>query len=71
MAKMKNEDFIRDAKVLISKLDEIENLNVASKTLLNQAKVFVDDGDGRYAFHIARSAEVMHDYNLMARKWYV
>ena len=57
---MKNDDFLRDAKVIIDKLSVIEGLNKSSQAILNVAAAFYEDNEGRFSFHKAQIADFMH-----------
>jgi hypothetical protein len=60
MAKMKNEDFLRDARVIVDRLDRVGNLNKSSLAILRAAKAFIEFNDGRYPFELAKRADFMH-----------
>lgn len=61
MAKIKNEDYLRDAKAIIDRLSALPDLNRSSTAILGVARSFYDEGDGRFAFNLARRADCM-DY---------
>lgn len=68
MAKIKNEDYIRDAKIILDDIDTIDNLNRSSSAISRQARVFLEKNDGRYAFDWACRAKYMHDFLLTQSK---
>ena len=58
MAKMKNDDFMRDARAI---LDRLVLDTKAPKALANQAERFYAMNDGRYAFRYAHLADFMEN----------
>jgi len=62
MAKIKNEDFPRDAQAIVDRLSKVEDLNKSSAAYLKIIPTFIEDGDGRFAFTLASRAAFMHEY---------
>ena len=70
MAKIKNEDYLRDATAICDRLMLVADLNKCSVSLIKIARSVIDQGDGRYAFDKASLADYMHDYCLMQMRLY-
>lgn len=61
----KNDNYIRDAKIIVENLDNVCDLNVSSFANLGQAKSMIEQNEGRMAFTFAKRADVMYDYQTM------
>ena len=64
MAKMKNEDFLREAKLILDFLSVARFENTSTPALMEVAKAAMESGDGRFAFEKATSAKAMFDFEM-------
>ena len=63
MAKVSNDDNLRDAAAICDRLDAVEDLNKSSRALVTLCRTAgIAFNDGRWAFEKARLADVMHDW---------
>lgn len=67
MAKIRNEDYIRDARNLAESMRLNPNLNCSSQANLKVCDLFLEKNDGQYAFIFASRANAMHQYDLNNR----
>lgn len=67
MAKIKNEDYLKDAKSLAEIMRFDPKLNCSSVANLKVYDFFAEENDGPYAFIMATRAYTMHRYDLNNR----
>jgi hypothetical protein len=63
MAKVSNDDYLRDAAAICDRLDAVEGLNRCSRALVDICRTAgIGFNDGRWAFEKAGLAVVMHNW---------
>lgn len=67
MAKIKNEDYLRDAELILTELKSFSDLNISSKSFISTIETYLVEEDGFYAFTLATRAKTMHEYDLKNR----